>query len=266
MGLDIEITDTDILKKIIELLSCVIHGHSVRALLRKDTKFLSEKTNADLIVLYIKKNEGQKIDYITDKRRLFGKLLEKYDFNKYSPAFKEVGREIIDSLNSLQPYRESKDIHDFLKGTVTKHECKKMGEEINFTTSFFFPLKLRCGIKIGFVSYYFTRDKKPDLQKMKEVTTMFQRLIEPLYDPITTTFYSKCAQIDSEMSRLTDKEREIVHRVMKGMSYSDISQELKITINTLKTHMKSVFSKYGVSSKMELNNRLLMHVKKNKCH
>ena len=81
MSLDIEISDTDILKKIIELLSCVIHGHSVRALLRKDTKFLSEKTNADLIVLYIKKNEGQKIDYITDKRRLFGKLLEKYDFN-----------------------------------------------------------------------------------------------------------------------------------------------------------------------------------------
>ena len=266
MLLESEITDTDLLKKIIEILSCVIHGHSVRALFRNDTKFLSQKTKADLITIYVKREEGHKIDFVSDKRRLFCRLMDKYEFNKHSPAFANVGEEIINRFSSLEPYRESRDVYEFLKGTVTKTRCKEMEEEIKFTTSFFFPLQLRCGIKIGFVSFYYTRDKKPDIEKLKEVTVMVQQVIEPLYDPITATFYSKCTQIDSDMTRLTEKEKDIVHRIIKGMSYNEISQELKISINTLKTHVKSIFSKYGVSSKSELNNRLIMHVKKKGCH
>ena len=261
-----DITDPDLLKKIIQILTCVIQGHGVRALLRKDTKFFSEKTNADLIAIYMKKDSGHKIDFISDKRRLFCKLMDKYEFNKHSHAFGEVGEEIINRFSSIEPYHESKDLYEFLKGTVTKAKCKQMRDEIKFTTSFFFPLQLRCGIKIGFVSFYYTHDKKPDIEKLKELTAMVQQIIEPLYDPITATFYSRCTQVDSEMSRLTEKEKEIVHRVMKGMSYGEITQELDISINTLKTHMKSIFSKYGVSSKMELNNKLLMHVKRKECH
>ncbi len=265
MLLDGEITDTDLLKKIIEILSCVIHGHSVRALLRNETKFLSQKSKADLITIYIKREDGHKIDFISDKRRLFCKLMDKYSFNKHSPAFAEVGEATINRFNSHIPYFESKDVYEFLKGTVTRNKCKEMVEEIKFTTSFFLPLQLRCGIKIGFVCFYYTRNKKFDIEKLKEITAMVQQIIEPLYDPITATFYSKCTQIDSEMARLTEKEKQIVNRVIKGMTYTEISYELKISINTLKTHIKSIFSKYGVSSKSELNNRLTMHVKKKGC-
>jgi DNA-binding CsgD family transcriptional regulator len=265
MILNHQVTDAELLKKIIQILTCVIHGHGIRALLRNETKFLSQKSDADLITIYINRDNSYKIDFISDKRRLFCKLMDKYKFNKHSPAFGDVGQEIINNFNSAKPYHQTSELYEFLKGTLTKNRCEEMRKEIQFKTALFFPLQLTGGKKIGFVSYFYTRDKEPDIEKLKEVSTMIQQVVDPLYDPITSTFYSKCTQVDSDMSRLTDKEKEIVHRVIKGMSYKEVSEELKMSINTLKTHMKNVFSKYGVASKTELSNTLLMHVKRKQC-
>lgn len=63
-------------------------------------------------------------------------------------------------------------------------------------------------------------------------------------------------QVDDQMQRLTQKEKEITQLVVLGKPYKVIAEKLGISINTLKTHMKNVFSKYGVSSKIELHNRL----------
>jgi len=265
MILNHEVTDTDLLKKIIQILSCVIYGHSIRALLRNETKFLSEKSNADLITIYINRDDSYKIDLISNKKRLFCKLMKKYKFTKHSPAFGDVGQEIINDFNSVRPYYQTSELYAFLKGTLTKNRCEEMKKEIRFKKALFFPLQLTSGKKIGFVSYFYTRDKEPDIEKLKELSAMIQQVIDPLYDPVTSTFYAKCTQVDSDMSRLTDKEKEIVHRVIKGMSYKEVSEELKMSINTLKTHMKNVFSKYGVTSKTELSNTLLMHVKRQQC-
>lgn len=265
MILNHEVTDADLLKKIINILTCVIHGHSIRALLRNETKFFSQKSNADLITIYMNRDNSYKIDFLSDKRRLFFKLMDQYKFNKHSPAFEDVAQEIINSFNSTKTYHETPELYEVLKGTLTKNRCEEMREEIQFKTALFFPLQLTSGKKIGLVSYFYTRDKEPDIQKLKELSAMLQQVVDPLYDPITSTFYSKCTQVDSDMSRLTEKEKEIVHRVIKGMSYKDVSKELKMSINTLKTHMKNIFSKYGVTSKTELSNTLLMHIKKNQC-
>ena len=261
MTLNIDITDTGLLKKIIQILSCVIHGHSIRALLRNETKFFSQETKADLITIFIKKDGGHKIDFLSDKKRLYCRLMEKYGFNKRSPSFGDIGSDIINGFTYAKPYYETSDLYDLLKGTVGKKQCEEMKSEIKFKTAQFFPLQLVSGKKIGFVAYFYTRKKEPDMQKLKEVSTLIQRVIEPLYDSETATFYSKCAQIDSDMSRLTDKEREIVYRVIRGVSYKEIAEDLKISINTLKTHIKSIFSKYGVNSKIELTNKLSVHIK-----
>lgn len=265
MLLNDDITDTDLLKKIINILTCVIHGHSIRALLRNETQFLSHKSNADLITIYMNRDDTYKIDFISDKRRLFCKLMDKYRFGKHSPAFGDVGQEIINSFNSAKRYYETSELYEFLKGTLTKNRCDEMRDEVQFKRAIFFPLQLSSGKKIGFVSYFYTRNKEPDIKKLKELSMMIQQVVDPLYDPITSTFYARCTQVDSDMSRLTDKEKEIVHRVIKGMSYKEVSKELKMSINTLKTHMKNIFSKYGVASKTELSNTLLMHVKRKEC-
>jgi DNA-binding CsgD family transcriptional regulator len=191
--------------------------------------------------------------------------MEKYKFTKHSPAFGDVGQEIINNFSYAKPYHQLSDLYEFLRGTLTHKRCEEMRKEIRFKTALFFPVQLSSGKKIGFVSYFFTRNKEPDIEKLQELSAMIQQVIDPLYDPITSTFYAKCTQVDSDMLRLTDKEKEIVRRVIKGMSYKEVSEELKMSVNTLKTHMKNIFSKYGVTSKTELSNTILMHVKRQQC-
>ncbi len=62
--------------------------------------------------------------------------------------------------------------------------------------------------------------------------------------------------IDSEISIdteiLTDREKDIALLLVKGYTYKAIAEELYITENTTKTHVRNIYSKMNVQSKMEL--------------
>ncbi len=50
----------------------------------------------------------------------------------------------------------------------------------------------------------------------------------------------------------TDREREITEKLLQGKTYKLIAEELFITENTIKFHMKNIYSKLGVHNKTEL--------------
>lgn len=52
---------------------------------------------------------------------------------------------------------------------------------------------------------------------------------------------------------LTEREREIALLIIKGINYSDIGEELFISVNTVKTHSKNIYRKTGVSNRTQLN-------------
>ncbi len=52
--------------------------------------------------------------------------------------------------------------------------------------------------------------------------------------------------------KLTDKETEIVRFLLAGYTYRAISESLFITQNTVKFHIKNIYQKLQISSKMEL--------------
>ncbi|RNC28527.1 MAG: Transcriptional regulatory protein DegU [Candidatus Dichloromethanomonas elyunquensis] len=52
--------------------------------------------------------------------------------------------------------------------------------------------------------------------------------------------------------RLTGKETEIVKLLRKGYTYKAISEKLLISENTLKYHIKNIYQKLNINSKMEL--------------
>lgn len=51
---------------------------------------------------------------------------------------------------------------------------------------------------------------------------------------------------------LTDRENEVLNLLSKGKSYASIAEELFLSINTIKTHVRNIYEKLQVSSKEEL--------------
>lgn len=53
-------------------------------------------------------------------------------------------------------------------------------------------------------------------------------------------------------SYLTPKEKEIIKMIKKGLKNTEIATEMFISVNTVKTHIKQIYNKLGISSKTQL--------------
>jgi DNA-binding CsgD family transcriptional regulator len=56
---------------------------------------------------------------------------------------------------------------------------------------------------------------------------------------------------------LTERESEIAALLLKGRTYKMIAGELYLSENTVKTHVKNIYSKFNIQSKVELVRLLL---------
>ncbi|MCL9807597.1 response regulator transcription factor [Flavobacterium amniphilum] len=54
---------------------------------------------------------------------------------------------------------------------------------------------------------------------------------------------------------LTQRENEVLDLLSKGKSYASIADELCLSVNTIKTHVKNIYEKLQVSSREELINK-----------
>ena len=59
------------------------------------------------------------------------------------------------------------------------------------------------------------------------------------------------------LNPLTDREQEVLRLILRGNSNKAIAAQLFITENTVKTHVKNIYSKYNVSSRAEIISTLL---------
>jgi len=58
------------------------------------------------------------------------------------------------------------------------------------------------------------------------------------------------------LGQLTDRESEIVGLLLQGKTYKMIAGDLHVSENTVRTHIKNIYSKYNVQSRAELMNIL----------
>lgn len=61
---------------------------------------------------------------------------------------------------------------------------------------------------------------------------------------------------ERERKLLTEREREVMSLFIKGYKQSEIAKELQISIDTVKRHIKNVYAKLDIHSKVELIERL----------
>jgi DNA-binding CsgD family transcriptional regulator len=52
--------------------------------------------------------------------------------------------------------------------------------------------------------------------------------------------------------KLTDRERQVAELLLQGRTYKMIAEELYLSENTVKTHIKNIYSKFNIQSKTEL--------------
>jgi DNA-binding NarL/FixJ family response regulator len=58
--------------------------------------------------------------------------------------------------------------------------------------------------------------------------------------------------VPASLGRLSDRERQISYLVARGMKNRDIATDLKISENTVKRHLQSIFSKTGSRDRLDL--------------
>ncbi len=61
------------------------------------------------------------------------------------------------------------------------------------------------------------------------------------------------AQVDEELDRLSEREREVMRLIARGYSYREVAAELFISIKTVESHVSSVLRKLQLSSRHELS-------------
>jgi two-component system, NarL family, nitrate/nitrite response regulator NarP len=65
------------------------------------------------------------------------------------------------------------------------------------------------------------------------------------------------AQVDPVLRTLTEREREVLELIARGLTNKEIARELTITPNTVKRHLKSLFAKLGVSTRSAASARAI---------
>lgn len=101
-------------------------------------------------------------------------------------------------------------------------------------------------VSAGFVVYFFTIKKK----SIKESILVHQEIISP---ELNLDFEKINRKL---MSPLTNRESEIVKLVEEGLTNNEIAARLFVSENTVKTHLKNVFSKTNALNRTDLIHKL----------
>ena len=52
--------------------------------------------------------------------------------------------------------------------------------------------------------------------------------------------------------KITNREKEIIELIIEGKEHKEISNELKISINTVRNHIQNIYEKCQVQNKVEM--------------
>ncbi len=256
------ITDAEVLHKIIEFQSCIIEGRSIKGLLHKNSDFFLLKSGADVITIYMNAHDNVKPEYILSKDKQFEHLINRYVFGKKRFKWDKFVENCNQYFSSGLSYERVTELYEIFKGFMSKKDADAFTEKMQIKYAVIMPIyDFQDKDIIGYICLVFKDEHALDIEKVRTIKETFGILLRPLYDKNYNTLYSKCVRVDENMNFLTKQEKAIVKKVLMGTSYPEVAKSLGISINTLKTHMKNIFNKYSVTSKIELFQKLHVTLK-----
>lgn len=91
------------------------------------------------------------------------------------------------------------------------------------------------------------------LEKPFDDQALLDRIDEALTDSVATLEQrEKASSLDQRMRRLTERERQVLKRVIAGKTSKVIASELDISVKTVENHRHNLMAKAGVTSSAQL--------------
>jgi DNA-binding NarL/FixJ family response regulator len=72
-------------------------------------------------------------------------------------------------------------------------------------------------------------------------------------------YFNQRGSTDTEMEKLSNREREVLEYLARGSSYKEIAGALTVSIDTVRAHIKGIYGKLHVHSRGEAVARFLHH-------
>ncbi len=252
-----EETDLNLLKKTIVFQSCLIAGHSIEAIFRTECNYLLGESNANMIALCVYQKEQLKLEFILDKHSILHDFLKRYQIQSHTLVLDTLKEKSEKRIKSGEAYYETDSLQDLLIDSMPKHKIKYFEEMHKFTKMISYPLLSLEGKEVvGYLLFCYLDNAEPNMNALGKIQKMVERIVSPFHDEKTNTFRSRCIQVVSDVPVLTTKERHVLKHLLNAKSYAQIAEAMHISVNTVKTHIKNIYSKYDVKSKLELSNKI----------
>lgn len=136
-------------------------------------------------------------------------------------------------------------------------EIKKLWPEIKvlMLTVFEDDIKIFGAIKAGANGYLLKKDSP---EKIHEALVAVSRGESPMNGMIASKVLDyfqqqQAKQTSLHESHITEREKEILALLIKGLSYKEIAAKIFVSIETLNTHVKNIYRKLNVHSRSELS-------------
>lgn len=115
-------------------------------------------------------------------------------------------------------------------------------------------------LQLGAVSYL---NKKNDLKTITETIRIVNQggsYMSPAIARKIANFFPQ-QKTPPKHEQLTDRQMEIVHGLMEGLSYKMIADKLNISVQTVNDHIRRIYKTLQVNSKVEVINMFMKKTK-----
>ncbi len=135
-------------------------------------------------------------------------------------------------------------------------EIKKVWPEIKvlMLTVFEDDEKIFSAIKAGANGYLLKKDNHQKILDAIEAVCKGESPMNGMIAAKVLDYFQQHQKTSASLyeSNLTEREKEILQLLMKGLSYKEIASNIFISLETLNSHIKNIYRKLDVHSRSEL--------------
>ncbi len=140
---------------------------------------------------------------------------------------------------------------------ATRHIHREYPDiQVIVLTSFGEEMLIKDVLEAGAISYLFKKVSADDLAKAIRAAKDGFSTFAP---EVTKILVQSINQPDPAFQDLTEREREVLALIVKGLGNNEIAETLVISVSTAKSHVGSILAKLGATSRIEVITMVLEH-------